>query len=140
MTSYQNTNSLGCGGASASSTIFGCETVSKGQPAGISRPLDDKMENRTVKDRSAHSLEELVSDWISQHGAPRRFEPGANTDFEAIRRYMEQWGYRVRYHRARFSVSNGRGRPKMLSRRQLLELVDEFRTAEGLAPIIVEAA
>lgn len=51
------TDVLGCGGASASSTIFGCETVSKGQPAGISRPLDDKLENRTVQDRPATILD-----------------------------------------------------------------------------------
>lgn len=57
------TDSLGCGGASASSTFFGCETVSKGQPAGISRPLDDRLENRTVQDRPAHNHVEGVTAW-----------------------------------------------------------------------------
>lgn len=140
MTSYQNTNSLGCGGASASSTIFGCETVSKGQPAGISRPLDDKLENRTVKDRPAHSLEEMIADWKAKHGEPRRFERGANTDYLSIKAYLEEWGYRLNFQRAKYSISNGRGRPKVVAWRQVLELVDEFRTAEGLAPILSEAA
>lgn len=134
------TDSLGCGGASASSTFFGCETVSKGQPAGISRPLDDRLENRTVQDRPAHSLEDMIAVWKSRHGEPRRFKTGEVTDFNAIKVYLEQWGYHVRHHGARCSVSNGRGRPKMLTRRQLLAFVDEFRTAEGLAPILAEAS
>ena len=140
MTSYQNINSLGCGGASASSTIFGCETVSKGQPAGISRPLDDKLENRSDEARPAHSLEEMIADWKAKHGEPRRFERGANTDYLSIKAYLEEWGYRLNFQRAKYSISNGRGRPKVVAWRQVLELVDEFRTAEGLAPILSEAA
>ncbi|WPZ13227.1 hypothetical protein T8J41_13785 [Nitratireductor rhodophyticola] len=140
MTSSHNAKALGHKSRKASRAIFGCETVSKGQPAGISRPLDDKLENRSGEVRPAHSLEEMIADWKAKHGEPRRFERGASTDYLSIKAYLEQWGYRVRYHRSRFSVSNGRGRPKMLSRRQLLELVDEFRTAEGLAPILSEAA
>ncbi|MBN8241898.1 hypothetical protein JF546_02600 [Nitratireductor aquimarinus] len=104
------------------------------------RPAKPKSNAKPAPRVFSHDIELLKENWIKTHGAPRRFERGETTDYEAIRDYLAEFGYRVTYHLMRYSVSNGRGRPKLLTRTQLIELYDEFRTAEGLAPILAEAS
>ncbi|WP_299941195.1 hypothetical protein [uncultured Nitratireductor sp.] len=104
------------------------------------RPAKPKSNAKPATRVFSHDVDFLIADWKAKHGDPRRFERGGNTDYLSIKAYLEEWGYRLNFQRAKYSISNGRGRPKVVAWRQVLELVDEFRTAEGLTPILAEAS
>lgn len=82
----------------------------------------------------------LVDQWIEQNGSPRRFPQGDNSDFIAIRSFLEKHGYRVNGHRYHFTISKGREFRRKTDRRGMLQFVDELRIAEGLPPILARAA
>ncbi|PSH68570.1 hypothetical protein CU102_12460 [Phyllobacterium brassicacearum] len=81
----------------------------------------------------------LISEWLDKHGGPRVFAQGDNSDFLAVRRYLEKHGYRLNGHRYNFVISKGKFR-RTFDRRGLMRFVDELRIADGLPPILARAA
>lgn len=72
---------------------------------------------------------------------PRRFEVGFSTSYWALKHFLAARGVEINSHGpTQVKVSRGRGRPKLCNYRELFELVDEFRIAEGLTPIIQREA
>lgn len=82
----------------------------------------------------------MISEWLEQNGGPRKFQQGDNSDFLAIRRFLEKHGYKLNGHRYHFIVSKGRTFKRKFDRRGLLQFVDELRVAEGLPRILARAA
>ncbi|MBZ9653518.1 hypothetical protein [Phyllobacterium lublinensis] len=81
----------------------------------------------------------LISEWLEKNGGPRKFAQGDNSDFLALRRYLEKHGYRINGHRYHYIVSKGKFR-RQFERRGLTKFVDELRVAEGLPPILARAS
>jgi len=82
----------------------------------------------------------LISKWLESNGGPRKFPKGDNSDFLAIRRFLEKHGYRRNGHRGQFIISKGQLFRRRFCRRSMLQFVDELRVAEGLPPILARAA
>ncbi|MGN6538921.1 MAG: hypothetical protein ACTHKQ_24740 [Mesorhizobium sp.] len=73
----------------------------------------------------------LIQDYIAKHGV-RRFERGQSGDYEGVKRFLEDRGYSLNGWQGKHRVSRGAGRPKLMFWSQVIDLVDEIRTAEGL--------
>ncbi len=70
-------------------------------------------------------------------GKPRRFEVGFSTDYDYLKSYLADRGIALSMANQReLSISHGVGRPKKVSWTQVYEVVDEFRVAAGLEPIL----
>lgn len=80
------------------------------------------------------SVASLVDEWISMHGAPRRFEPHVRCSFYYARDYLDQFGIRLHLHDGQCKMLDG-GRWKRLRWHQVLKLVDEKRLSQGLQPL-----
>lgn len=76
----------------------------------------------------------MVEDWLKLNGGPRRFERGETSETWTIRQYLADRGISTNGHRGRWSVSRGRGRPKIMTWADVMAIVDELRMAEGLQP------
>ncbi len=80
------------------------------------------------------SLRAMVECWTARNGLPRRFQPGESLDFYAVQAWLQRRGYALGAVKGRFAIlSPGKNRHG-LSWRQVIELVDELRVAEGLEP------
>ncbi|MBW8636968.1 hypothetical protein K1W69_07190 [Hoeflea sp. WL0058] len=75
---------------------------------------------------------DLVESWLSAHGGPRRFPAGTSSDYFGVQRFLEERGYTLTQVASKFTLSSGKGRPRTLSWRDVIELVDTLRSAEGL--------
>ncbi len=73
----------------------------------------------------------LIEDFIAKHGV-RRFERGQSGDYEGVKRFLEDRGYSLNGWQGKHRVSRGAGRPKLMFWSQVIDLVDEIRTTEGL--------
>lgn len=82
----------------------------------------------------------MVQDWLDKNGGARRFERGVSTDPWIIRQYLADRGITTNGFRCKWSVSNGRGRPKITTWAGVMEIVDSFRLAEGLQPFVASPA
>jgi hypothetical protein len=76
---------------------------------------------------------ELVQGWLAMNG-PRRFERGASGDEMAMRSYLHARGYETTYRQGKLYLI-GRGRPRLLTYKDLVAVVDEIRVSEGLQRI-----
>jgi hypothetical protein len=76
---------------------------------------------------------ELVQGWLAMNG-PRRFERGASGDEMAMRSYLHARGYETTYRQGKLYLI-GRGRPRLLTYKDLVAFVDEIRVSEGLQRI-----
>lgn len=77
---------------------------------------------------------ELVQGWLAQNGGARRFETGASGDELAMRSYLRDRGYETNYRQGKLFLM-GRGRPRALTYKDMVALVDDLRVAEGLMRI-----
>ncbi|MBA3576214.1 MAG: hypothetical protein H0W39_01160 [Sphingomonas sp.] len=78
----------------------------------------------------------LVDDWIAKHGRPRRFERGFTTEYLNLKLYLARHGVTFDLASNQCMISRGPGRPKTVEWAKVWQLVDEFRRAEGLEPIL----
>lgn len=85
------------------------------------------------------SLVTSVEEWLKENGGPRKFERGFSTDYYSIRQYLAERGVRIENHQNRLKLYEG-GRPKIVSWDVVHSIVDEFRIADGLTPILREDA
>lgn len=76
----------------------------------------------------------MIDAWIAEHGV-RGFAIGDGGAEEALAERLRAEGYRVWTYKGQFRVSNGRGRPKQLSRGEAIKLIDEIRAQAGLEPL-----
>jgi hypothetical protein len=76
---------------------------------------------------------ELVQGWLAMNG-PRRFERGASGDEMAMRSYLHARGHETTYRQGKLYLI-GRGRPRLLTYKDLVAFVDEIRVSEGLQRI-----
>lgn len=83
---------------------------------------------------SAANDAELVQGWLALNGGARRFERGASGDELAMRDYLRQRGYETAYRQGKLFLK-GRGRPRLLTYKDMVALVDDLRAAEGLLRI-----
>jgi hypothetical protein len=81
----------------------------------------------------------MVQDWLDKNGGPRRFEHFATTDTWIIRTYLEERGIKLNGHRGRWAISRGKGRPRIGTWADVMQIADDFRMAEGLQPFCVDA-
>lgn len=79
-------------------------------------------------------LSAAIAAWSARHGGPRRFQPGESVDFYSVQSWLHRRGYSLAGLKGRFVVeAKGRSQRNLLWR-QVLELVDQLRAAEGLEP------
>lgn len=97
--------------------------------------------HRKAKAKAANPPKPAVSieEWLRLNGGPRRFERGFSTDYFNIRQYLIERGIRIENHQNRLKLYEG-NRPRIVSWEEVHAMVDEFRIAEGLTPIIQRAA
>lgn len=79
----------------------------------------------------------MVADWIAKNGI-RRFERGFSTDYSYLKDYLEKHGISLKMVRNDVFISKGAGRPKKVGWSKVWQMVDEFRLAAGLEPILLE--
>lgn len=75
---------------------------------------------------------DLVQTWLAAHSGPRRFPAGTSSDYFGVQRYLQERGYTLTQVASKYTVSSGRGRPRTLAWREVIDLVDTLRSAEGL--------
>lgn len=80
------------------------------------------------------SVNHLVDQWITQNGAPRRFEPEVRCSVYYARDYLARFGIRLHLHDGRCQILKGR-RWKSVRWPEVIGLVDKYRVSEGLQPI-----
>jgi hypothetical protein len=73
----------------------------------------------------------LIARWLSRHGGPRRFEPGALGEAYALKQFLKARGYTVRMEK------NATAMRLRLTMRQARAQVDRLRIAEGLEPLVL---
>lgn len=82
-------------------------------------------------------MKDAVATFIAQHGV-RRFEIGARVDLDALKFWLQDRGYEVKFTAARASArvkkAGAPGRYRSFSKTDFLRFVDELRVAEGLEP------
>lgn len=89
---------------------------------------------------------QLVADWISKNGAPRRFAPGVSANPSALRFFLEDRGYETGYSglkgggKCLVKKHGARGPARRMDANGLIAFVDQHRVAEGLEPIIARGA
>jgi hypothetical protein len=88
----------------------------------------------------------LIDAWLAKNGGPRRFERGTSATADGVRGYLKDRGYTLEFTgwkqggKARLKHEGVRGRPRLMTMRELLAFVDELRAAEGREPILGRAA
>lgn len=81
---------------------------------------------------------QLIADAIAS-GKVRRFEARAGADYYSLQQWLRDRGYHLAMRQSLYSLSSGRGRPKMLKWGEVITFVDDLRTREGLQPLRVAA-
>lgn len=83
---------------------------------------------------TSDTLQAMVDSWIARNGCARRFLPGESVDFFAIQSWLQRRGHALSAVKGRFVLeSKGRSRRNLLWR-EIIDLVDDLRVAEGLEP------
>lgn len=108
-------------------------------PAGDGRKSRKTARIIAPREKPKLRLVGSVDEWLAQNGGPRRFERGFSTDYYSIRQYLADRGVRFENHRNQPKLYQN-GRAKSVTWPEVHALVDEFRIAEGLTPIIQRAA
>lgn len=80
----------------------------------------------------------MVQDFIARNGV-RRFERNTRADYHSLAQYLEERGYKLIQRATRYTLAGPRGRPRFVTWKEAIALVDKFRRAEGLEPILVAA-
>ncbi len=77
----------------------------------------------------------LIADWLEKNGGARRYEAGFSSTFLSIQNFLQSRGITVTCFRRRYKISSGKGRPKISTWDEVLRMLDDIRTAEGLEPL-----
>lgn len=77
----------------------------------------------------------LINDWIVKNGGARRFERGTSSNFNFIQYYLLGQGIEVIRWRGRYRITKPKSRAKVCGEKELFNLVDEVRIAEGKQPL-----
>lgn len=80
----------------------------------------------------------LIADYIAKHGV-RRFKERDTVDYYSLQSWLSERGYTLSMKSSLYTLSNGRGRPKVMPWRNVVQFVDKMRKAEGLLPILRSA-
>lgn len=77
----------------------------------------------------------LIAAWLKKNGGARRYEAGFSSTFLSIQTFLQARGITVTCFKRRYKVSSGKGRPKISTWDEVLRMLDDIRTAEGLEPL-----
>lgn len=77
------------------------------------------------------NVERLIADHIARHGV-RRFAAGETADYYSLQSWLRDRGYALSKSRSLYSISNGRGHPKVMPWANVVSFVDDIREREGL--------
>lgn len=77
----------------------------------------------------------MVQDFIAKNGV-RRFEQNTRADYHSVAQYLADRGYRFIQRAARYTLASASGRPRFVTWREAIALVDKLRRAEGLEPFM----
>lgn len=103
----------------------------------VRKPVVVATPERNVNDTA------LIASWLEQNGGARRFERSATGDPPMMALWLCARGYQVTLSITKakpIRVTDPSGKLHNMSLRRLQELVDSVRAAEGLEPVLVEAA
>jgi hypothetical protein len=79
----------------------------------------------------------MIADWVAKNGV-RRFERGFSTDYSYLKDYLVKHDIVLKMVRNDCFISKGPGRPRKVGWTKVWQMVDDFRTADGLEPILRE--
>lgn len=82
----------------------------------------------------------LISDWLRKNGGARRYEAGFSSTFLSIQTFLQARGITVTCFKRRYKISFGKGRPKIATWHDVLSILDDIRTSEGLEPLLQKHA
>lgn len=127
------------GRAAAKQAVVQTFTTPKPRNAASPRPASATVIALPTAQGSRRATSAMVEAWLAKNGGPRRFEPGATTDLDVLRRYVEPRGYTIGFSqkgRGTYTINGGCGRPKTVDRNGLFAFVDKLRLADGLTPFL----
>ncbi len=78
----------------------------------------------------------MVQDWLDKNGGARKFGTRETTDPWLIREFLRDRGIIAKVCKSKWSVSNGLGRPRVVTWRDIMGIVDKIRLEEGLQPFV----
>jgi hypothetical protein len=84
----------------------------------------------------SNNINMMAADWLAKNGGPRRYETGFSTDYVPLKNYLEKHGITFNLNKNVPYLTAGRGRPRKASWIEVYHLVDKYRLAEGLTPIM----
>ncbi|MFC4624214.1 hypothetical protein ACFO1V_03060 [Daeguia caeni] len=79
----------------------------------------------------------LVDDYIARNGV-RKFAPNDGVDIYRLAAFLADYGYEVDCRRGRtMRIRLGKGKPKIVHIKRVIQIADEIRIAQGLEPFDV---
>lgn len=90
--------------------------------------------------RPIYDLDAMKAEFFAKHGGPRKIEPLAGNRYWHMQEYLLTKGYVLTSRQGRtFSVRNkAGGSARTRSYKQVTDLVDKLRIADGLEPLHVQ--